>query len=310
MFRLLRAGIRRYLHSVVFWLAVIAIVSIALDAGMRARERAVDDFCVLLFFVVSAVVTVSFIGRESAEGGFRNKVIIGHTKGSIFLSELILSIVCNLLLAIIFFSVFFIINNYIFARFPVDLIITMLIDCLLSGICFTAILASVCCLISNRIASAMISILLVFAMVLGTNEIEHALLQPEYFESYSSTLEEWTDEEGNVHHEHVKDEESVQKTDNPAYISEPLRTVYKVVYNISPSGHISQHIVFTYDWFGYDYRDSDAEQSWEDRTNQIVASEISEEDYKNVAINLFYCTAFLISISLIGYLIFRKKELK
>ena len=310
MAKLLRAGIRRYSHSLVFWFAIVATAFVSLDAGMRAREYAVDDSCVLYLFLIVAMVISWIVGREAAEGGFRNKIIIGHTKGQIFLSELILGSAFSLVMAVIFFGIFFTINYYVFAYFPTDIIVMMLLNCVLAGVCLTAMLATLCCLITNRIASAIINMLLVFAMFLGTSEVEHALLQPEYFESYSSTLEQWTDEEGNVHSETHKIEESIQKTENPAYIAEPLRTVYKIVYRISPYGHISEHIVFTYDWFGYDYRDPITEQSWENTAQQIATNEISEEDYKNVATNILYCAVFSVAVYLIGYLVFRRKDLR
>ena len=277
---------------------------------MRAREYAVDDSCVLYLFLIIAIVISWIVGREAAEGGFRNKIIIGHTKGQIFLSELILGSTFSMVMAVIFFGIFFTFNYYVFAYFPIDLIVMMLLNCVLAGVCLTAMLATFCCLITNRIASAIVNMLLVFAMFLGTSEVEHALLQPEYFESYSSTLEQWTDEEGNVHSEMYKIEESIQKTENPAYIAEPLRTVYKIVYRISPYGHISEHIVFTYDWFGYDYRDPITEQSWENTAQQIASNEISEEDYKNVATNILYCAVFSVAVYLIGYLVFRRKDLR
>lgn len=310
MIKLLRAGIRRYSHSLVFWFAIVATAFVSLDAGMRAREYAVDDSCVLYLFLIVAIVISWIVGREAAEGGFRNKIIIGHTKGQIFLSELILGSAFSLVMAVIFFGIFFTINYYVFAYFPTDIIVMMLLNCVLAGVCLTAMLATLCCLITNRIASAIVNMLLVFAMFLGTSEVEHALLQPEYFESYSSTLEQWTDEEGNVHSETHKIEESIQKTENPAYIAEPLRTVYKIVYRISPYGHISEHIVFTYDWFGYDYRDPITEQSWENTAQQIATNEISEEDYKNVATNILYCAVFSVAVYLIGYLVFRRKDLR
>ena len=310
MIKLLRAGIRRYSHSLVFWFAIVATAFVSLDAGMRAREYAVDDSCVLYLFLIIAIVINWIVGREAAEGGCRNKIIIGHTKGQLFLSELILGSAFSLVMAVIFFGIFFTINYYVFAYFPIDIIVMMLLNCVLAGVCLTAMLATLCCLITNRIASAIVNMLLVFAMFLGTSEVEHALLQPEYFESYSSTLEQWTDEEGNVHSEMHKIEESIQKTENPAYIAEPLRTVYKIVYRISPYGHISEHIVFTYDWFGYDYRDPITEQSWENTAQQIATNEISEEDYKNVATNILYCAVFSVAVYLIGYLVFRRKDLR
>ena len=168
----------------------------------------------------------------------------------------------------------------------------------------------------------LLAVMLIGILALSTGCTQRLLIDDDetsevYFEDFTvsgnhkvETTPAQTDEEGNVHYTEHKIEESIKKTENPAYIAEPLRTAYEVVYSISPYGHISQHIEFTYNWFGYDYRNPNMAQSWEATAEQIAVNEVSKENYKSVATNLLYCTVFLVGVCLIGYFAFRRKELK
>ena len=51
-------------------------------------------------------------------------------------------------------------------------------------------------------------------------------------------------------------------------------------------------------------------QTWEDIANQIVAEEISEDDHKDIENNMLYSAILLLGVSVIGFIGFRKKELK
>ena len=92
MAKLLRAGIRRYLHSIIFWLAFIATAAIACICATEAKKYGVEDIYAVIGFLINAILIVMSVGREYSDGGFRNKVINGHTKGNIFISELILGV--------------------------------------------------------------------------------------------------------------------------------------------------------------------------------------------------------------------------
>ena len=316
MAKLLRAGIRRYLHSIIFWLAFIATAVIAYVCATEARGYAVDDMYAVISFVINTILIVMLVGREYSDGGFRNKVINGHTKGSIFISELILGVGAVLLFCITFFAIFFVITNYIFTVFPTALILKMFFDCVLAQMAFAAILVTLCCWIPNRTVVAIINILLVFAMFFGSTVIQAQLSQPEFFEEYDTVTEEKVDENGKIHYFEQKVEGSERLRDNPAYVGGLKRTILETVDNLSPYGHISDYITFTYSWFNYEMSSSWEEngvqytQTWEDIANRIVAEEISEDDHKNVEKNMLYSAILLLGVSVIGFIGFRKKELK
>ena len=54
MSKLLYSGIRRYLKSIIFWLAVIATAAIAVDFGYWTRNNYIDDVYFLAEFIVKA----------------------------------------------------------------------------------------------------------------------------------------------------------------------------------------------------------------------------------------------------------------
>ena len=316
MAKLLRAGIRRYLHSIVFWLAFIATAVIAYVCATEARGYAVDDMYAVISFVINAILIVMLVGREYSDGGFRNKVINGHSKGNIFISELILGVGAILILCITFFAIFFVITSYIFTVFPTDLILKMFFDCVLAHLAFAAILVTICCWIPNRTVVAIINILLVFVMVFGSTAIQAKLGQPQFFEEYDTTTEQQVDENGKVHYFEHKVEGSERLRENPAYIGGLKRTVFETIDNLSPYGHMSGYITFTYSWFNYEHSNSWEEngvqytQTWEDVAKQIVENEISDENHKDIENNLLHSVVLLLGVSIIGYLGFRKKELK
>lgn len=316
MTKLLRAGIRRYLHSIVFWLAFAATAVMAYFCATDARQFAVDDMYAMIGFVINAIFVVMLVGCEHTDGGFRNKVINGHTKGNIFISELVLGVGAVLLFCITFFAIFFAITSFIFTVFSTALILKMFFDCVLSHMAFAAILITICCLIRNRTVAAIINFLLIFAMVLGTSVIQIKLKQPEFFEEYDTVTEEKVDENGKIHYFEQKVEGSERLRDNPAYVGGLKRTVLETIVNLSSYGHISDYVAFTYSWFGYEFDHSWIEngvqytQTWEDIANRIVAEEISEDDHKNIENNLLYSAILLLGVSIIGFIGFRKKELK
>lgn len=56
MIKLLRAGVRRYLHSVVFWLASIVTVAVAVLCANGARNFYLEDFYIMIEFIIFAVM--------------------------------------------------------------------------------------------------------------------------------------------------------------------------------------------------------------------------------------------------------------
>lgn len=309
MSKLLRSGVRRYAHSIIFWLAVVVTVGVAIVCGSSTRDFYMDDVYVMIALVADAVMISWLVGREYEEGIFRNKVVSGHTKGKIFLSELVLGVGSCVALYLLFALIFICFNSYIFGVAPTDAVVKMFIDCLLANTCFAAILVTISCLIPHRAVVAIVNIPLVFGIAFASYGVQHIAEQEEYWTEYEYEYVEETDEYG-TYMVGYPIEGSEYLVENPNYIEGPLRTVCETLYDILPYGHIAEYITLTNDWFGYDYYEKYYPESgltWETSSNDLTVSkdemaEINRNLMWSVIVNLFICG--------IGYLCFRKKELK
>ena len=164
MTKLLRAGVRRYVRSIVFYIALLATVVLAVLCGNTAKNIGFENDYVILEFVIIAILATWLIGREFDQRTFRNKIIAGHSKGSVFLSELILAVGSCMFLFLIFAGVFAAFNGFIFSLVPADVLIRIFFDCLFANIALAVLFATISCLISHRSVIAVITILLVFGM--------------------------------------------------------------------------------------------------------------------------------------------------
>lgn len=82
MIKLLRSEARRYFKNVLFWLGIAALLICGLYFGTLEN---LDVTYHLVVPIVMAVLISLIVGREYSDGGFRNKIISGHSKGKIFL---------------------------------------------------------------------------------------------------------------------------------------------------------------------------------------------------------------------------------
>lgn len=106
MSKLLRANFSRLKYSLAFWVCVIVSGFTGLfDMLMSYFNSFGQPFSlVLLFFCGSNIMLFAaafiplFIGTEYSELTMRNKLVVGHTKTSIYLSNLITSTVCTFII--------------------------------------------------------------------------------------------------------------------------------------------------------------------------------------------------------------------
>ncbi len=311
MIRLLRAGFRRYTHSFVFWLAVAVTVGSAVVCGAQARKFYFEDFYVMVFLIANAVMISWLIGREHDEGIFRNKIITGHTKGSVYFAELLSGILFSSLLYLLFSAVFLGMNHYIIGHAPTGVCLKLFFNGLLASACATAIFVTVSCLISRTVVTGIINILLIFGLLLGSENISSALKRPEHFERYEYENIEIVDEEGNVYLQMSPIEGSMYLADNPNYIKSPAREILTVISRISPFTSIGEGGDITFDWFGYDMHVNingchTSHSAWENEADFSVTAD------ENTALNISSVFSFteLISVGCAGYFFFRKKSFR
>lgn len=311
MSKLLYAGIRRYLKSIIFWLAVIATAATAVLCGNWARNCYIDDVYFLAEFIVMAILFTWLVGCEFDEGAFRNKIICGHKKGTIFLSELILGEINCIFLFLIFSGIFVAFNGYIFSNIPASVLIRIFFGFLLSNMAFTAIFVTISCIIPHRAIIAIINILLVIVLYLSSDMINGMLDMPKYWTESNYDYEIETDENGNEYIEETEIPGTEKKAINLDYIDGWKRSVLNVTYPIIPVTYIIESIELTYDCFGYndiEYDENDKELSYENNPNKKFT--ITKEDNKSLSLNLIDMPLVTLAVCAIGYSLFRRRNFK
>lgn len=305
MSKLIRAGVRRYVRNIVFWLAIVATVVAGVIGARGARDFWFNDFyCVIVLFALAVMISW-LVGRENDEGIFRNKVVTGHTKGQIYLSELILGVGACVLMFLIFAGIFTAFNSYVFAKASISVCIRIYLDSLLVTMCFAAILVTASCLIPKRAISVIVNIVLIFAIIFMAYGVQNIVQQEEYYTEWDYEYMTEVDENGNSCVVGYAIEGSERLVKNPKYVGGVMRIVYQTVYDILPYGHIDEYVHLTNDWFGYDYYNVPEEGRVWDKDCTLTAEELS-----SINVNLIYSVVVNSLIIVVGYVCFRKKELK
>ncbi len=315
MTKLLRASVRRYTHNVIFWIATILTLGIAVIVSFSARNTFYDDAMVIAQMVIHAIMISWVVGKEFKEGIFRNKAIVGHSKGNIFLAELISGVGIAFVLYLLYAIIFVVVNFYEVPLLPASLIVTIFIDYVLLNMCLAAIFVTVSCLLSHQATIAIVNLIFVLLMVVGSQRFYGELSQPQYYEHYETINSEWIDENGNIRYKEVKVEGSEYLVENPTYIGGAKRNIYETIYKLSPYGHIIEFVYFNMDWHGYDYVTNEfaeelgmtGDEAWEMIIGDNV---ITDETIEKFDTNLIYSCVLLVLVSSIGYIGFRRKELK
>ena len=313
MTKLLRACIRRYTHNTIFWIAAVLTIGLGISIAHSTRMTYYDDALVIAQMLIHAVMISWVVGKEFKEGIFRNKVIVGHSKGSIYLSELICGVGIAFVLYFLCAVIFVAFNFYEVPLLPASLIIKIFVDYVLLNMCLAAIFVTISCLFSQQAIIAIVNIALVLVMTTASQRLYAQLSQPQYLERYETINSEWIDENGNIRYKEVKVEGSEYYVDNPTYVGGVKRDIYDTVYKLSPYGHIIEFVYFNMDWHGYEYFLNNpvdgmtGEETWE----QIIGdNEITDETIETFSSHLMYSAILLIATSAVGYIGFRKKEFK
>lgn len=311
MIKLLRAGFRRYIKSNILVLAVTATLAIAIYDGLMARRFYFEDFYVIVFLIIDAVMVSLLVGREHDEGIFRNKVVSGHTKGNIYFAELILGIVIAAFLYLVFSVVFLCVNFYIVGYAPIDISVKIFLNGLLASAYTTVIFVTVGCLISHKAITAIVNILLILSLTVSAEAVNSALKRPEYLEKYDYEYTEIIDDEGKVFWQATPIEDSKHLVENPNYIKSPAREILCVFSRISPFTPIRESSNITQGWFGYDMQVSaDSSNTFHSIWENNADFSVTKNENTALNISMVCMLAEVIAVSCVGYFCFRKKELK
>ena len=293
MIKLLRAGIFRLKKEIMFWLFIIVTILIAGIRILRTTHnillnQVLYDYIIYIGLFIAMFVSI-FVGKEHSEGIIRNKIIVGHSRVSIYLSKLIISILVSLLCEFIYIAIMILIGSHIFEKFEMP--ISQLSMIMLNVVLIIAVYCSIFNLISMICSEITISVI-TCVVIFITMFIAQALLGetasiPKYI-THSSF-----DSNG------VKS--IISQELNPNYPGDDVVKFAETIYLLLPPGQATE------------LTSSEFVESMEIREKLYTKEELVEKLAKKTE-NLHKISIYsLILISIInvgGLCLFSKKELK
>lgn len=235
MYRLLDAGFERIKKNKAFLGFVLVTIGIAIfmlvsnyfdmknyDAQISTSELVSNYLPMIGMFI--AIFTGLFVGTEYSDGTIRNKIIAGHKKINIYLSNFIISSIVAIIFEIIWTAFVLIIAVPVFGK-PIIELNQLLITCLDSImfiIAYSAIFNFISVLSCNKTISAVTCILLFFIMLGVTVSAFNIIQTPE------------TVQQGGLNPE--TGVVSFEEIPNPKYPSDSKRQFYQTIVDIIPMG--------------------------------------------------------------------------
>ena len=195
--------------------------SIPLDSGLFV-------YVTVIGILLAAFISL-FIGTEYNDGTIRNKLVIGHTRSAIYLSNLIVCLAAGLLMCLSFLCASLLIGIPLLSPFSInvrDIAVMVLVSFMIS-FAFTGLLTLTAMICQSRAVTAVINILAVFFLLLVSMVITSGLNQPEVWESYS-----YIDDSGN--------EITVPAEPNTDYPRGAVRDVMEFCNDFLPTGQVMQ----------------------------------------------------------------------
>lgn len=195
-------------------------------------EVALDN----IFFVYTLAAAISasafcslFTGTEYSDGTIRNKLVVGHTRGTIYLSNLIVSMAAALLLCLSFILAAFAVGIPLigFIKMETAIFLAVVGASFVTTLAFCSIFTLVSMLCQNRAVTTVICILGVFALLFAAAFINSKLEAPEYYDSYVMTDSSGVPME-------------VERVANPEYLRGTERQVYQFFLDFLPAGQVLQ----------------------------------------------------------------------
>lgn len=237
MFKLLRANLVRLKKDKVFWIALL-VMAAEVFAILHNCRRAVEmmkegyqgyEFLDKLYFNPApltgfffAIIISLYLGREYGDGTLRNKIIAGHTRVDVYLANLFTSF----LISASFLGVWLIggLSGFYYLKawqLSASWTVLYLLIIFLLNFVLASIFTLIGMLVTNKAATAVVTILAFLVLLVSSTVIYNKLSQPEKVDGIEVTSE------GMQMHE---------PEPNPYYIGGMKRKVYEKVLRILPTG--------------------------------------------------------------------------
>ena len=238
MYKLLNAGFSRLMKNKIFWGIVIITIIIALGLVLNRISSSVffeneiepvlTNYILFIGFFI-AIFTSLFVGTEYSDGAIRNKIVVGHTRKNIYLSNLIISIAVGLFIEFVYLILVMIIGIPTLGglQIPIDKFLFILLDMILIVVAYSSIFNFITLMCSDITIATVICIIAFIGMFVVSEFVVSPIANDKKY--YSNYV---TNENGEVI--------ETQKRLNPNYVGDFAKQVYKNILYIIPSGQASQ----------------------------------------------------------------------
>ena len=177
MIKLLNAGIYRLLKNKIFWFMIIITIIIAIVSllnqingldiwGKRGIDKLLLNYTNWIGIFI-ALFTSLFVGLEYETGAIRNKIIVGHSRWKIYISNLIISVLTGLILEIIYMLIICAIGIPILGGIKMQNFLIVLLNILMITIAYSAIFTFIVLTCSNITIGTAISMILFIIMFIA-----------------------------------------------------------------------------------------------------------------------------------------------
>ena len=172
--------------------------------------------------ILLAVFCSLFIGTEFSDGTIRNKLIVGHSRSTIYLSNCIVTMVGGCLMCFAYIITHTLIGFPLLGSFTIDFtILIQFIACsLIMSLAYSAVFTMIALLTANKSLTSVICILGAFILLISATYINSQLGQPETYEAYTF--------------DNSSGSSKTEIVENPRYLTGTKRAVYEFIYDFLP----------------------------------------------------------------------------
>lgn len=237
MIKLLNAEFTRLRKSKSFWVGlafsilfgfyiVLINYSVKKENAEKIEVEQLMLYYSILMGIVIAIFTSLFLSAEYADGAIRNKISIGHKRVHIYLSNLIITIVINVLFYILYLIVVASIGIPLFGGITMQISqLWLSIGCIcISILAYSSIFTCLTMLLSNKVVASILSILIALILFVAASVCLNILKTPKVITVAS----------------HVNGEIVLEEVPNPKYPSETKKKVCQTFLDINPTGQMLQ----------------------------------------------------------------------
>lgn len=280
MYKLLNAGFYRLRNNKIFLGILVITLGIAgvflynqLDDSTNAIDNLLLDHIGIIGIFIS-IFTTLFVGLEYANGTIRNKIVVGHSRIKIYLSNLIISITVGIIIELVYMLVVAIVGIPVLGglQIPFYQFILILLNIVMIIVTYSSIFCCITLLCQDITMSTVIGIIIVLAMFVTDGTL-----------SLTANVEQYR-------YQITRDEQGVITKEiigiNQNYPGDTKKKIAQIILYIIPTGQ--------------------ANLLERKVSNNIMFNEEITDTY----ILLVYSLGAAIVINIIGIYYFNKKELK